>query len=69
MTDINWSKGPADATHWGPDTDVYHECFYKKDGDSWVFAAEHTGWAWSVGVCAMEEDDERIDELVHRSDP
>lgn len=68
MTDIDWSKGPTDATHWGPDTALYHECFYKKSGDTWMFAAGHTEWKWSSEPVAPF-DEERMSELVERNQP
>jgi hypothetical protein len=66
MKEINWSKGPSDATHWGPDTALYHECFYKKDGEAWLFAAEHTEWSWSDCVAYPIYDEERLHELVEK---
>lgn len=34
----NWRRAPADATHWGPDSNNYSECWYKKEGGIWWFA-------------------------------
>lgn len=43
MSQPDWSKAPADATHWGPDTGPggYVACWYKYDAvDGWFYMYE-----------------------------
>lgn len=39
----NWNKGPPDATHWGPDSKTYSECWYKKVDGTWYFCKSRRG--------------------------
>lgn len=39
MVKPDWNEAPQGATHWAPETDDYHESWYKKDGESWACMA------------------------------
>lgn len=36
---IDFSKAPQGATHWGPETSDFHESWYKQVGSSWFCVA------------------------------
>lgn len=42
----DWGKAPADATHYGPESKTYTECWYKKIGDTWYFTKKSMGFLW-----------------------
>lgn len=61
---VDWSKGPADATHWGPATGPdrgpgmsWDEAFYRLDdaGKGW-FATELVEWTWILLLNPMSEE-------------
>lgn len=41
----NWDKSPKGATHWGPKSKSYKECWYKKVGEAWHFCRAGF-WKW-----------------------
>lgn len=43
---IDWAKGPADATHWGPDGATDLPTFYKFEEGRIFYADTRTGWQW-----------------------
>lgn len=49
-TKPNWEEAPKDATHWGPETELFFSSWYKKDGESWsccdCAAFKHFGSSW-----------------------
>lgn len=36
---IDWSKSPAGTTHWAPESEDFHESWYKQVGSSWFCTA------------------------------
>ena len=46
MKEIDWSIAPEGATHWAPETDKSHECWYKKRGNGWMVSSKGTGYEW-----------------------
>lgn len=46
MSDIDWSKAPEGATHWGPDCESYIESWYQLIGDdeSFIRVGESRDW-------------------------
>lgn len=48
MSEVDWSKAPEGATHWGPETGSYYESFYKHSEDGWMAFNRRTGGAWNL---------------------
>lgn len=49
MSAIDWSKAPADATHFSPADGYFVDLWAKKDGDSWMYCAMLDGSSWHHG--------------------
>lgn len=63
MSEIDWSKAPEGATHWGPETQSHHACWYMQSAGGWLFSVAKHGLAW------LEKDHiepYRLRELVAR---
>lgn len=58
--EIDWSKAPEDATHYGPDNEDWREAFYKMRDGEWVYFGKN-GWGEERYI-----DDERIASFVER---
>lgn len=62
-TEIDWSKAPEGATHWGPETEDYYEAWYKNTGEKWYCATKSTNWNWLVD---NELEPYRFQEMIDR---
>lgn len=49
MSAIDWSKAPADATHFSPAYGYFVDLWAKKDGDTWMYCAMLDGSSWYHG--------------------
>ncbi|WP_278439503.1 hypothetical protein [Pseudomonas oryzihabitans] len=60
---IDWSKAPEGATHWGPETHSHRACWYMQSAGGWLFSLAHQGLGW------LEKDHiepYRLNQLVAR---
>ena len=64
MATPDWSKAPAGATHWGPESEDWLECWYRLSERGWeVYIPEH----WEKWMCLESPlRGERLDALVAR---
>lgn len=44
--EADWSRAPADATHFGGETKTYSACWYKKVGSTWYFQKARPRQPW-----------------------
>lgn len=62
-TEIDWSKAPEGATHWGPETHSHRACWYMQSAGGWLFSLADQGLGW------LEKDHiepYRLNQLVAR---
>lgn len=61
--EIDWSKAPAGATHFGPENEEWHEAWYKLDGDEWFDMLTSNDDQWDL---APAIDEERVSQMIQR---
>ncbi|WP_313330043.1 hypothetical protein [Pseudomonas oryzihabitans] len=62
MSEIDWSKAPADATHFGPAYGSYVCCWYRQEGDAWYCGQK----PWENGWSKLELTPARREMLIAR---
>lgn len=53
MSGPDWSKAPAGATHWGCESDIWHERWFKRCEEKWTVWVESKGWVEQGGVSRL----------------
>lgn len=61
--EIDWSKAPEGATHFGPENEEWHEAWYKLDEGEWFDMLTSDGDQWGRSSCV---DDERVSQMIQR---
>jgi hypothetical protein len=61
--EIDWSKAPAGATHFGPESEEWIEVWYKLDGGKWfaMITSNDDQWDYSPSV-----DEDRVSQMIQR---
>lgn len=67
---IDWSKAPEGATHWGAGRDGWAEAFYKQDADgNWLTHPAHFFGEWHGDPTVHADWPKRLSSLVERPNP
>lgn len=61
--EIDWSKAPAGATHFGPESEEWIAAWYKLDKGEWFAMLTSDDDQWDYSPCV---DDERVSQMIQR---
>ena len=62
-SEIDWSKAPEGATHFGPENEEWHEAWYKLDGYEWFAMPTSDDDQWDF---APQVYDGRVSQMIQR---
>jgi len=62
MSEIDWSKAPEGATHYGPETECFSEAWFKREGENWLSYFGGGSW-FSMGKSLFES---RLESMIPR---
>lgn len=61
--EIDWSKAPAGATHFGPESEEWIAAWYKLNEGEWFAMLTSDDDQWDCSPCV---DDERVSQMIQR---
>lgn len=63
VIEIDWSKAPEGATHFGPESEELAAAWYKLDEGEWFAMLTSDDDQWDYSPCV---DDERVSQMIQR---